>query len=78
MQLNDKCKEAGYNWSKGMSNNIKESLEKIDNFYLTQNAYDVIRFIKGRKQDTRIVYDSNINYYFFSLALDCTLEITPM
>ena len=72
MQLNDKCKEAGYNWSKGMSNNIKESLEKIDNFYLTQNAYDVIRFIKGRKQDTRIVYDSNINYYFFSLALDYT------
>lgn len=72
MQLNDKCKEAGYNWSKGMRNNIKESLEKIDNFYLTQNAYDVIRFIKGRKQDTRIVYDSNINYYFFSLALDYT------
>lgn len=60
-----------YNWNKDMSN-IKESLEKIDNFYLTQNAYDVIRFIKGRKQDTRIVYDSNINYYFFSLALDYT------
>lgn len=53
-------------------NDVKESLEKIDNFYLTQNAYDVIRFIKGRKQDTRIVYDSNINYYFFSLALDYT------
>lgn len=55
-------------------NNIiqNESLEKIDDFYLTQNAYDVIRFIKGRKQDTRIVYDSNINYYFFSLAMSYT------
>lgn len=46
-------------------NNIKEIGAKV---YATHNAYDVIRFIDGRKEDVRILYDVRAKLYYFAFA----------
>ena len=36
--------------------------------YASKNVYDVIRFINGRKEDVRILYDAKSELYYWALA----------
>lgn len=36
--------------------------------YATSNVYDIARYIDGRTEDTRILYDQDINYWFIGDA----------
>jgi hypothetical protein len=38
--------------------------------YITDNAYDVMRFIVGRDEDVRILYDDNIHTWYIGKAAD--------
>lgn len=36
--------------------------------YATNNAYDIKRYLIGRKEDTRLLYDKNIDYWYVAPA----------
>lgn len=46
--------------------NVDNSIEKP--IYATNNVYDIVRYIDGRKEDVRILYDPDIKYWFIGDA----------
>lgn len=50
--------------------NNGNSIGYTGDIYITQNVYDIIRYIDGREEDTRILHDSNINTWYIGDALD--------
>ena len=38
--------------------------------YATDNAYDVKRYLIGRKEDTRLLYDNKIKYWYIAPAAE--------
>lgn len=50
---------------------ITEGLEELtDDVYATNSAYDVINFMKNKPKAVRIVWDSEVNYYFLGDAFN--------
>lgn len=44
---------------------IKDTWAKV---FVTKNVYELIRYIDGRKDDVRILYDVKAKLYFYALA----------
>ena len=38
--------------------------------YATKNAYEIMRYLVGRKEDTRLLYDPNVEYWYIAPAAD--------
>ena len=76
--LYDKNKNKNKNESKSKSkkykSNIKQITERLEELttgvYATNSAFDVVNIMKNKPKAYRIIYDSNINYYFIGDAFN--------
>ena len=50
--------------------NVNETLEKLDNGFITKSAYDIANLLKNKPKEYRILYDNRIKMYMIGDAND--------